>query len=62
MGWNLAGTGTYTNMPAKGIPGKGHRVGLKAVLVAWRQNGRLLSVLATPTRLDTNIELVERIE
>ena len=27
--------------------------------MAWRQNGRFLSVLVTPTRLDTNIGLVE---
>ena len=59
---SLAGKGTYTNIPAEGIPGKGHWMGLKGVLVGWRRNGRLLSVLVTPTRLDTNIGLVESTE
>ena len=58
----LAGTRTYTNIPAEGIPRKGHWMGLKVVLVAWRRNGILLSVLVTPTRLDTNIGLVESTE
>ena len=51
----LAGTRTYTNIAAEGIPGKGHWMSLKGVLVAWRQNGRLLRALGIPTRLHNNI-------
>ena len=35
---------------------------LKGVLVAWRKNGRLLRALVIPTRLHTNIGLVESTE
>ena len=51
----LAGTRTYTNIPAEGIPSKGHWMGLKGVLVAWRRNGSILRALVIPTRLYTNI-------
>ena len=51
----LAGTGTYTNIPAEAIPGKGHWMGLKGVLVAWRRNGGVLRALVISTRLHTTI-------
>ena len=51
----LAGTRTYTNIPAEGIPRKGHWMSLIGCVSGLETKWKALRALVIPTRLYTNI-------